>query len=122
MKNLTAVALSLITAVACKADIITLQWKGSSQLQKKYVAIPAGKVCKMLTTTPYVNYGYVDSAGNEISVFDPSAPPILGISNTITIAGPVKIFFKKETVIGSFVTLEIMDQTTPKSGVAFTDN
>ncbi len=122
MKNTTAIVISFIIAATCKADIITLQWKGSPQLQKKYVAIPAGKVCKILTTTPYVNYGYVDSAGNEISVFDPSAPSILGVSNTITIAGPVKIFFKKETSIGSFVTLEILDQTTPKSGVTFTDN
>lgn len=123
-KTKLILAITLSTLVGY-SDIITLQWKPTTGFEaaKKYVTVPTGKVCKILTMTPGVsNYGYVDAGGNEIAVFDGSSSPVLGASNAIIIAGPVKIFFKKSWGIGTFITLEIVDQNTPKSGVAFTDN
>ena len=119
--KLTKILLAvLFSAVVGKSDIITLQWKPSPDMQKKYVTIPVGKVCKVLTVSQYISIGYVDAAGGEILVYDNGI--YVTSENSITIAGPVKIIFKKQASVGSFITLDIVDQITPKSGVTFTDN
>ena len=86
---------------------------------KKYVTIPAGKVCKILTLSQYLSFGYVDAAGVEVQVFEGF---IITSQNVVTISGPTKIFFKKEASLGGLITLDIVDQNSPKSGVTFTDN
>lgn len=110
----------LLSTVVGKSDIITLQWKPSPGLLKKYVTIPAGKVCKILTVSYGISFGNVDAAGGEAPVFDSYI--IITSQNVVTISGPAKIFFKKETSLGGLITLDIVDQNSPKSGVTFTDN
>lgn len=109
----------LLSAMVAKSDIITLQWKGSPNIQKKYVTIPAGKVCKMLSVSPSITIGYVDAAGGETVVYEVMQ---VASGNTLVVAGPVKLYFAKQYGYGSIITLEVTDQSTPKSGVAFTDN
>lgn len=124
MKLNKAVLAILLTTIVGQSDIITFQWKpssGSGQ-DKKYLAIPAGKVCKVLTVFPYISFGYVDAAGGDVFIYQFPPPPSSREISSIVIAGPAKIFFKKETSSGSLITLEVVDQNTPKSGVAFTDN
>jgi hypothetical protein len=120
MKLTKTMLVILLSTVVGNTDIITLQWKPSPDMQKKYVTIPAGKVCKVLTVSQHIYVGYVDAAGGEILVYDDRI--YVTSENSITIAGPVKIFFKKQVSVGSFITLDIVDQNTPKSGVTFTDN
>lgn len=111
----------LLSTVVGKSDIITLQWKSSPGLLKKYVTIPAGKVCKILTVSQYISFGNVDAAGGEAQVFE-GGNYIITSQNVVTISGPAKIFFKKESSLGGLITLDIVDQNSPKSGVTFTDN
>jgi len=121
MKKSRLLLFLILTALTGKCDIITLQWKGSQAAQKKFVSIPAGKVCRLITMSPNIQLGYVDAAGGEIIVYEAN----IGLrdnSNQFVIAGPAKLFFKKETTWGSIITLELVDQNTPKSGVSFSDN
>jgi len=78
-------------------------------------------VCKILTVSQNISFGNVDAAGGEAQVFEGNNYVISG-QNVVTVSGPAKIFFKKETSLGGLITLDIVDQTTPKSGVTFTDN
>ena len=117
--NKTILAILLSTVVG-KSDIITLQFKPSGPvLLKKYVTIPAGKVCKIITMSSSISFGNVDAAGGEAQVFEGFT---ITSQNVITISGPAKIFFRKETSLGGLITLDIVDQNSPKSGVTFTDN
>ena len=119
--NKTILAILLSTVVG-KSDIITLQFKPSgSVLLKKYVTIPAGKVCKIITVSQNITFGNVDAAGGEAPVFEGNNY-IITSQNVVTISGPAKIFFRKETSLGGLITLDIVDQNSPKSGVTFTDN
>jgi len=120
MKKSRLLLFLILTALTGKCDIITLQWKGSQAAQKKFVSIPAGKVCRLITMSPNIQLGYVDAAGGEIIVFN--SVGLRDNSNQLVIAGPAKLYFKKETTSGSIITLELVDQNTPKSGVSFSDN
>jgi hypothetical protein len=118
--NKTILAILLSTVVG-KSDIITLQFKPSGPvLLKKYVTIPAGKVCKIITMSSGISFGNVDTAGGEVQIFEGNF--IITSQNVVTVSGPAKIFFKKETGNGGLITLDIVDQNSPKSGVTITDN
>jgi hypothetical protein len=112
----------LLSAIVAKSDIITMQWRPS--LQIRYAIIPAGKVCKIITMTENVDFGFIDGDWDknwETLVHNSGKGYIVTSQNIITVAGPVKLFFRKKSFDnGALVTLDVVDQITPKSGVTFT--
>ena len=112
----------MLSAIVAKSDTIGLQLRPDPNLQKKYITVPAGKVCKIITMTENVGFGFVDATGFETVVHNAGKGYIISSENIITVAGPAKLFFKKESTYGGLVTLDVVDQSTPKSGVTFTAN
>lgn len=70
----------------------------------------------------YISIGYVDAAGGENWIYVSGEYDYRNMGSMIVISGPAKISLKKQVAVPSLITLEIVDQNTPKSGVTFMDN
>ena len=117
MKLVKTMFAIMLSAIVAKSDIITMQCNSSSI---RYVTIPAGKVCKIITMTEDFNFGFVLHSNQRYLVLNSGKGYIITSQNIITVAGPAKLFFEKKwSNDGGLVTLDVVDQSTPKSDVKF---
>ena len=133
-KLLSILFLATVLTVSAQADLVTYiiprTAPGSGTL-RKYLTIPAGKICKILTFASYSSANVpqiwaVDDQNNELvwilagtqnspAVKEPKTDPVV-------VAGPIKLQINIYESSSMLLTVEITDQTTPASNLSLTDS
>jgi len=137
-KLLSILFLATVLTVPAQADLVTYviprsQTVGgtSGNPVSKYLTIPAGKICKILTFASYSSANVpqiwaVDDQNNELvwilagtqnspAVKEPKTDPVV-------VAGPIKLQINIYESSSMLLTVEITDQTTPASNLSLTDS